>query len=462
MSRSLTTFIQILAGNIVLRHLMRANFPLVSVIGVFDALHHVGLERVPFFEQLVDTLRIRTLDIGQSLQIPRLLARPRAQSFQSECLRIHALAFPPNLFLKCAGRFPDGYLVTVGLCFHLRLSRSCLLLRQLFLGAYPALGHLLLILNRLPHRRHLLARSPHAVVARGVFLFSSLSLTRHFLKSASPRKKADDTGRFRFRARAQTAASHAIFGTFFAFPVEAAHRLAGWPVPWWNAAGSNVRLGNCSASRSSCQRREPAHAAELRLPVPGVSRILRVRSGWPGVVRWDLPAEDRRSRCQDPDSPGDSPKDRRMGKNYKGKARNTTGCSRSHTDIPIPNTATRSQIPSPTRNRILGPNIFRPSRNRRSSHRHDIRRRRNVRRRNQSGLRRGNLHPRETLLRRLHEILHHHRRRGILLRHRDLHVGRAPAAATNSAQSSRRGQKLEIRCLYSYHYPQFHVPSILR
>jgi hypothetical protein len=61
---SLATFAQILAGNIVLRHLMCANFPLVSVPGVFHALHHLGLERVSFFEQLVYTFGIRTLDVG--------------------------------------------------------------------------------------------------------------------------------------------------------------------------------------------------------------------------------------------------------------------------------------------------------------------------------------------------------------------------------------------------------------
>jgi hypothetical protein len=32
------------------RHLMRANFPLVSALGVFHALHHLGLERVSFLE----------------------------------------------------------------------------------------------------------------------------------------------------------------------------------------------------------------------------------------------------------------------------------------------------------------------------------------------------------------------------------------------------------------------------
>src|SRR3981081_918163 len=118
---------------------MRANFPLVSVIGVFHALHHVGLERVSFLEQLVHTLRIRTLDVGQSLQISRLLARPRSQSLQCECHRIHALAFPPNLFLKFTRRVPASCLLAADLRFHLRFFRSCLLLRQLPLGSYPLL-----------------------------------------------------------------------------------------------------------------------------------------------------------------------------------------------------------------------------------------------------------------------------------------------------------------------------------
>src|SRR5712692_6603377 len=75
-------FIQIFAGNIVLRHLVRANFLLISVPGVFDARHYVGLERVSFIEQLVDTLRIRTFDAGQSLQISRLPARTRSRSLR--------------------------------------------------------------------------------------------------------------------------------------------------------------------------------------------------------------------------------------------------------------------------------------------------------------------------------------------------------------------------------------------
>ena len=136
----------------------------------------------------------------------------------------------------------------------------------------------------------------HLLVARGFFLFSLLSLTRHFLKFASPQEKTDGSGRFRFLALEQTAASRAIFAMLSALPVEAAHPpvqwpALGWPALWLNVPGSNWRLGNWPASRSSCQRREPAHAAQrprrrclgsldpLHLPVPVVSRILQVRSG---------------------------------------------------------------------------------------------------------------------------------------------------------------------------------------
>jgi hypothetical protein len=62
-------FIQILARNIILRHLVDVNFHFISVLGVFHALHNVGFERVPFLEQLIHTLRICSLDVRQSLQI---------------------------------------------------------------------------------------------------------------------------------------------------------------------------------------------------------------------------------------------------------------------------------------------------------------------------------------------------------------------------------------------------------
>jgi len=48
---------------------MRANLFLVGVTSVFHPHYCVGLERVSFLEQLLYTLRIRTFDVGQSLQI---------------------------------------------------------------------------------------------------------------------------------------------------------------------------------------------------------------------------------------------------------------------------------------------------------------------------------------------------------------------------------------------------------
>ena len=57
-------FIQIFLGNIILRYLMRANFLLVSAPSVFHTNYYVSFERVSLLDQLVDTLRIRTLDVG--------------------------------------------------------------------------------------------------------------------------------------------------------------------------------------------------------------------------------------------------------------------------------------------------------------------------------------------------------------------------------------------------------------
>ena len=48
---------------------MRADLPRISIPGVFNPSHYVGLERVSFLQQLVNTLRICGLDAGQALQI---------------------------------------------------------------------------------------------------------------------------------------------------------------------------------------------------------------------------------------------------------------------------------------------------------------------------------------------------------------------------------------------------------
>src|SRR6266853_4650667 len=92
-------FVQIFVGNIILGHLVRANFPLLSVPGAFHTSHYVSLERVSLFKQLVHALRIRTFDVGQSLQISRLPHRPRSEPFQSKCRGIESLTSPWNDFL---------------------------------------------------------------------------------------------------------------------------------------------------------------------------------------------------------------------------------------------------------------------------------------------------------------------------------------------------------------------------
>jgi len=57
-------FIQIFLWNIILRYLMGANFVLVSPPSVFHTSYYFSFERVSLLDQLVDALRIRTLDVG--------------------------------------------------------------------------------------------------------------------------------------------------------------------------------------------------------------------------------------------------------------------------------------------------------------------------------------------------------------------------------------------------------------
>ena len=51
-------------GNIFLQHLVVMNFRLIRIFGVLHAFYYSRFERVSLFEQLLDTLRIRTLNIG--------------------------------------------------------------------------------------------------------------------------------------------------------------------------------------------------------------------------------------------------------------------------------------------------------------------------------------------------------------------------------------------------------------
>ena len=73
----LLVFVQIFAGDIVLRHFVRVNFPSLAGLGGLHAHYYVGLEGVSFLEQFIYTLGTCTFKIGQSLQISRLPARMR-------------------------------------------------------------------------------------------------------------------------------------------------------------------------------------------------------------------------------------------------------------------------------------------------------------------------------------------------------------------------------------------------
>ena len=74
-------FVQILAGNIIFRHLMRVDFLFLGILGVFHAFHYIRLERVSFLKQFVDAFRIRTFAPGQSLPISRLSSGGRGEPF---------------------------------------------------------------------------------------------------------------------------------------------------------------------------------------------------------------------------------------------------------------------------------------------------------------------------------------------------------------------------------------------
>jgi len=82
----LSVFVLIFFRNVILRHLVRVDFPLWLVLCIFDARHDVGLERIPFLEQLVDTFLIGSFNVAQSLQVSRLRTRTRSHHLLFECL----------------------------------------------------------------------------------------------------------------------------------------------------------------------------------------------------------------------------------------------------------------------------------------------------------------------------------------------------------------------------------------
>ena len=56
--------VQILFRHVVLRNLVRVDFPFLILICVFDTRYRVSLERISFFEQLVDAFRISAFNVA--------------------------------------------------------------------------------------------------------------------------------------------------------------------------------------------------------------------------------------------------------------------------------------------------------------------------------------------------------------------------------------------------------------
>jgi len=77
-------FVQVFAGHVVFGHFTRANFLSFAFSGILNPRHYPSLERVPFFKQLINTFRIRTFDVGQTLQVSGLFARARSRSLAGE------------------------------------------------------------------------------------------------------------------------------------------------------------------------------------------------------------------------------------------------------------------------------------------------------------------------------------------------------------------------------------------
>ena len=120
-----------LARNVIPPHLMRANFPLVSALGVFHALHHLGLERVSFLEQLVHTFPSRQLEcrtIPANLPIARPTARPVPPVRTPPYPRF---GFPPEPVFLSAPVFPP--LVSPTFVFASAFFRAVFLFANFFL-----------------------------------------------------------------------------------------------------------------------------------------------------------------------------------------------------------------------------------------------------------------------------------------------------------------------------------------
>ena len=123
-------------------HLVRANFSLVSVPGVFTPFTTLGFNAFPSSSSSsTDSpnplLGRRTIPANTPIATDALPA-PRG-----ECHRIHALAFSPKLLSKCARRFPSVVFLRPAFvsspCF-----RSCFLLSPNSSWELPSPSRLLL------------------------------------------------------------------------------------------------------------------------------------------------------------------------------------------------------------------------------------------------------------------------------------------------------------------------------
>jgi len=128
--------VEIFFRHVVFGKLARPDFLLIGVVRPLDSAHNSGLECISLVDQLTDTLRIRTLDVGQALRIR--IASSRPYSSYAGQFRIERLPFRSDLFLGHA-LHPRSRL---GSPFHGWLYLRRLLLRRLFLSSFYDLGFL--------------------------------------------------------------------------------------------------------------------------------------------------------------------------------------------------------------------------------------------------------------------------------------------------------------------------------
>src|SRR5271166_2693013 len=78
--RASLILVAVFFGDIVLFDLAGANLGFIRVRSVLDAVHNFGLERLPFFQQLLHTFGIHVGTGGNSLHVPGLPTGTRSQT----------------------------------------------------------------------------------------------------------------------------------------------------------------------------------------------------------------------------------------------------------------------------------------------------------------------------------------------------------------------------------------------